>query len=292
MPDDCAFPEDFQLDIVPGETNFEPGSQPLQALLGSEARPRNVIDGSALGNGLYTPSYLAGNIPDEEKILGSLNPTASIESHGTHAEELRRILGDAGETMYDSGCFPHEYRIPPGHENTILSSRLQDLHSQSKQDSYQNGGTASTEGWHTISTNPAASRSGGISRNETSKERLLSPEYENWMKFQFSPSNATLAVSAPPPDSQALPPGFDHLFQYNGSESSRVMPLIIPTIASWPSTMTTLEKHPSAPPVASTNTPTATRGPRRTLTNEERRQLCLFHETNPSVKQTEIGGEQ
>lgn len=31
--------------------------------------------------------------------------------------------------------------------------------------------------------------------------------------------------------------------------------------------------------------------PRKTLTDSDRRRMCQYHEENPSVKQTEIGGE-
>lgn len=39
-------------------------------------------------------------------------------------------------------------------------------------------------------------------------------------------------------------------------------------------------------PDATSSTPT----PRRTLTDEDRKQMCLYAEDNPSAKQTEIGG--
>lgn len=52
---------------------------------------------------------------------------------------------------------------------------------------------------------------------------------------------------------------------------------------------------PATGPVAMSNTasghPTqATSSPRRTLTDADRRRMCIFHEENPNVKQTEIGG--
>jgi len=34
----------------------------------------------------------------------------------------------------------------------------------------------------------------------------------------------------------------------------------------------------------------STSSPRRTLTDADRRRMCMFHEENPNVKQTEIGG--
>jgi hypothetical protein len=54
---------------------------------------------------------------------------------------------------------------------------------------------------------------------------------------------------------------------------------------------------PAPPPqlaaaAAVTATPTTSTGstPRRTLTDADRRRMCIFHEENPNVKQTEIGG--
>lgn len=45
-------------------------------------------------------------------------------------------------------------------------------------------------------------------------------------------------------------------------------------------------------PVSATSTTSRTSAtPRKTLTDEDRRQMCLFHEKHPNVKQTEIGGQ-
>ena len=43
----------------------------------------------------------------------------------------------------------------------------------------------------------------------------------------------------------------------------------------------------SLPPLT---TPVPTASARRTLTDQDRRRMCLYHEENPTVKQTEIGG--
>jgi hypothetical protein len=43
-------------------------------------------------------------------------------------------------------------------------------------------------------------------------------------------------------------------------------------------------------PVRKTSTGGST--PRRTLTDEDRRQMCLYHEENKTAKQTDIGGKQ
>ena len=43
------------------------------------------------------------------------------------------------------------------------------------------------------------------------------------------------------------------------------------------------------PPVVTTPAPASTS--RRTLTDQDRRRMCQYHEDHPNVKQTEIGGE-
>lgn len=45
-----------------------------------------------------------------------------------------------------------------------------------------------------------------------------------------------------------------------------------------------------APLLSPTHNTGSTNSPRRTLTDADRRRMCLFHEENPTVKQTEIGG--
>lgn len=85
----------------------------------------------------------------------------------------------------------------------------------------------------------------------------------------------------------------------------QLLPLIMPSHPTWPSMLTNSGNY-SAPPVAipPASAPlvkgnnlraTATHGtssPRKTLTDKERRRMCEFHEANPTVKQTEIGGEK
>lgn len=51
--------------------------------------------------------------------------------------------------------------------------------------------------------------------------------------------------------------------------------------------LTTYNAHPPLPPVAA---PIPTPNTRRTLTDQDRRRMCQYHEENPTVKQTEIGG--
>lgn len=81
-------------------------------------------------------------------------------------------------------------------------------------------------------------------------------------------------------------------------------PLI--TMAQWPSILTTQSGYsppvqgtaPMVTPISArtawtTVTPVMTTGgstPRRTLTDDDRRRMCEYHESHPNVKQTEIGG--
>jgi hypothetical protein len=84
----------------------------------------------------------------------------------------------------------------------------------------------------------------------------------------------------------------------------QLLPLIMPSHPTWPSMLTSSGSY-SAPPVAippaaplvkgSNPRAAATHGtssPRKTLTDKERRRMCEFHEANPTVKQTEIGGKR
>ena len=83
------------------------------------------------------------------------------------------------------------------------------------------------------------------------------------------------------------------------------MPLPMPS-HSWPSMLTThspfaasglpvsttpTSVSPSTPmpPVRKTSTGGST--PRRTLTDDDRRQMCIYHEENKTAKQTDIGGK-
>lgn len=94
---------------------------------------------------------------------------------------------------------------------------------------------------------------------------------------------------------------------YAGLPSSRtahqqLQPLIMP---QWPSMLTSQSTYvppmyPAASiPVGPISTPISappagTRPastPRKTLTDSDRRRMCLYHEEHPTVKQTEIGGK-
>lgn len=113
------------------------------------------------------------------------------------------------------------------------------------------------------------------------------PEYNG---FDFGPSpimavDASYGMSLPPPYAS--------------------MPLPMPS-HSWPSMLTTQSPFhenglpptpmpqsvsPSAPPPPIRKTSTGGSTPRRTLTDEDRRQMCLYHQEHQNAKQTDIGGK-
>ena len=81
--------------------------------------------------------------------------------------------------------------------------------------------------------------------------------------------------------------------------SQQLLPLTMPS--QWPSMLTTQASFPSVPlppvpmssmatlhPIHTAQIPTPPT-PRRTLTDADRRRMCMYHEENPHVKQTEIG---
>ncbi|KAI1393461.1 uncharacterized protein F4822DRAFT_13898 [Hypoxylon trugodes] len=104
---------------------------------------------------------------------------------------------------------------------------------------------------------------------------------------------------APPPVPHQM-----HSHSHNNYASQLPHPLIIPTQqpsqVQWPSLRTNPSQNYSQPPVPippasaplrqQPRLPTInTSQPRKTLTDEDRRNMCLFHEDNPHAKQTEIG---
>jgi hypothetical protein len=84
----------------------------------------------------------------------------------------------------------------------------------------------------------------------------------------------------------------------------QLLPLIMPSHPTWPSMLTNPASYSSqpvpippasAPPLTKRSAPKlpaihATPSPRKTLTDADRRRMCKYHEENPTVKQTEIGG--
>jgi hypothetical protein len=104
-----------------------------------------------------------------------------------------------------------------------------------------------------------------------------------------------------PSYSMSIPPPY--------TSHQQLQPLIMP---QWPSMMTSQANYsapvlptvsasaptsaitapPPMPPLDTTTTSTKPAStPRKTLTHEDRRMMCLYHEEHPGVKQTEIGGK-
>ncbi len=95
---------------------------------------------------------------------------------------------------------------------------------------------------------------------------LIMPQWPSMLTSQstFAPSN----VSAAPAASASTPIS---------------APISAPSSAA---TSTPVSATPSNTSTHSTSTP------RRTLTDTDRRRMCVYHEENPTVKQTEIGGKK
>ncbi len=84
-------------------------------------------------------------------------------------------------------------------------------------------------------------------------------------------------------------------------QQHQLLPLIMPSHPTWPSMLTNPSGYQAPPPVAippvsaplkTTKLPALHQPtPRKTLTDADRRRMCQYHEENPSVKQTEIGGK-
>jgi hypothetical protein len=116
-----------------------------------------------------------------------------------------------------------------------------------------------------------------------------SPPMPEYTGFDYGPPSL-MAVDAP--YNMSIPPPYAS------------MPLPMPS-HSWPSMLTTQSPFhenglppapvptsvsPSAPtPIRKSSTGGST--PRRTLTDEDRRNMCLYHEENKTAKQTDIGGK-
>lgn len=104
-------------------------------------------------------------------------------------------------------------------------------------------------------------------------------------------------------------PSYSHTQRISQSPQSlpphqQLLPLIMPSHPTWPSMLTNPNNNYSAPPVPipSASAPPIVKAsntklpaihtnptPRKTLTDNDRRRMCQYHEENPTVKQTEIG---
>lgn len=117
-----------------------------------------------------------------------------------------------------------------------------------------------------------------------------SPPMPEYSGFDYGPStlmavDATYGMSIPPPYASMPLPMPSHswpsmLTHQPAFHEAGLPPISVPTSVS-----------PSAPtpPIRKTSTGGST--PRRTLTDEDRRRMCLYHEENKQAKQTDIGGK-
>ncbi|KAJ5678915.1 hypothetical protein N7462_007159 [Penicillium macrosclerotiorum] len=115
-----------------------------------------------------------------------------------------------------------------------------------------------------------------------------SPPMPEYSGFDYGPSplmavDTTYGMSIPPPYASMPLPMPSHswpsmLTHQSPFHESGLPPTPIPTSVS-----------PTAPPPQVRKTSTGGSNPRRTLTDEDRRQMCLYHEENKTAKQTDIG---
>ena len=75
----------------------------------------------------------------------------------------------------------------------------------------------------------------------------------------------------------------------NPSENETPPPL--PAPVTLPRPLAPITKINTAPPKPAPAPPPTVSTSRRTLTDQDRRKMCQFHEDNPSVKQSQIGGK-
>jgi hypothetical protein len=114
----------------------------------------------------------------------------------------------------------------------------------------------------------------------------------------FAPPDSSFRLQPPPipiaPNYMGLPPQW-------GQQTMPPQPQTVIAAASssqqYPSMPQPIAPAPpqqlaaAAAVTAAVSNPTqSTSSPRRTLTDADRRRMCIFHEENPNVKQTEIGG--
>jgi hypothetical protein len=117
-------------------------------------------------------------------------------------------------------------------------------------------------------------------------------------------STEPVRLPLPPPQAISSQPQQQQQQQQSHPQTSLPM-LIMPNHPTWPSMLTNPASY-SAPPVTMRSTPTlptlptlpakpqrvpsqTTSTPRRTLTDEDRRRMCQYHEDNPGMKQSDIG---
>lgn len=134
---------------------------------------------------------------------------------------------------------------------------------------------------------------GWVEINNYASSQHQSPIHE-YGGFGFM-HTAPQSLPSEPTFSRMAPPQPTHTTQHQ-----QLLPLIMPSHPTWPSMLTNPAGYQAAPvsmppvsaPLKTTKLPAIhAPSPRKTLTDDDRRRMCRYHEENPSVKQTEIGGE-
>jgi hypothetical protein len=167
-------------------------------------------------------------------------------------------------------------RIQPVHSSLDMSQLQMDHEHHHHQDHFDDHGS----GWPD---------NGGYNPHHQSPVQ----EYNGFHGYPPLQMEPMYGNSMHPPHHPHPPPRTTH---------AQLQPLIMP---QWPSMLTSQSTYqppifPSAPipitpasatPVSASSTHSRTSStPRKTLTDSDRRRMCQYHEDNPTVKQTEIGG--
>lgn len=145
------------------------------------------------------------------------------------------------------------------------------------QDQSQNNGADSqytSDGWVQISSYPSSMHQ--------------SPVHE-YQGFNYMGGPQSLPI--PTYTSRMPPPTTTHSHQ-------QLLPLIMPSHPTWPSMLTNPAGYQTQPVALPHSAPASkppklpaihAPTPRKTLTDQDRRRMCQYHEEHPTVKQTQIG---
>lgn len=109
-----------------------------------------------------------------------------------------------------------------------------------------------------------------------------------WPSPQVPVSGETFAHNATRPTHQSLHPLIMPQWpSMLSSQSTQPTPSYYPTVLPQ-NHLAAMSSTPVGTPISTSSTRSGST-PRRTLTDDERRQMCEFHEQNPTAKQNEIG---
>lgn len=172
------------------------------------------------------------------------------------------------------------------HDSMMAHAEMDQEHHQSSQEHAY----GSNEGWVDMNQNH--------NHNYVSSQHQ-SPVYEHGgFNFMHQPGHHGMTMEPPSFTSPRL-----HPLSPPTTSHHQLVPLIMPSNPTWPSMLLSNQANYSSPPIAISAIPAPlvrgtgnkspamhTPTPRKTLTDNDRRKMCQYHEDNPTVKQTEIGG--